>query len=125
MLLDHLGVPYRDAPGEAEAECVRMQQNNIVDAVWSQDSDMLVLSATLLFTPHIMDKSTEKDTVKVYGSEVIRGKYGLDREGLVLFMVMAGGDYTKGLPKFGIGKFFLSHKIFHCGNHCVRSTRKA
>lgn len=33
LMFDHLSVPYHRAPGEAEAECARLQQLGIVDAV--------------------------------------------------------------------------------------------
>jgi Holliday junction resolvase YEN1 len=42
QLLDHLKVPRHHAPAEAEAECARMQQLGIVDAVWSDDGDTLM-----------------------------------------------------------------------------------
>ncbi|KAF2218635.1 PIN domain-like protein, partial [Elsinoe ampelina] len=34
-MLDHFGVQFIVAPGEAEAECARLQRLGIVDAVWS------------------------------------------------------------------------------------------
>lgn len=41
--LDALRVPHHRAPGEAEAECAKLQQEEIVDAVWSEDGDTLML----------------------------------------------------------------------------------
>jgi len=38
-MLRCFGIPYHEAPGEAEAECARLQILGLVDAVWSQDSD--------------------------------------------------------------------------------------
>ena len=43
--LDALKVPHHRAPGEAEAECAKLQQEGIVDAVWSEDGDTLILYA--------------------------------------------------------------------------------
>lgn len=34
-LFRQLKVPYHEAPGEAEAECARLQALGVVDAVWS------------------------------------------------------------------------------------------
>ncbi|KAF2091399.1 PIN domain-like protein, partial [Saccharata proteae CBS 121410] len=48
QLLTHLGVPFHTAPAEAEAECASLQQEGVVDAVWSEDSDSLMFGATLL-----------------------------------------------------------------------------
>jgi Holliday junction resolvase YEN1 len=34
MMLDELCMPWHTAPGEIEAECVRLQKLGLVDAVW-------------------------------------------------------------------------------------------
>lgn len=46
-LLLNFGIPYIDAPGEAEAECCHLQSLGLVDAVWSQDSDCLMFGCSL------------------------------------------------------------------------------
>lgn len=46
-VLTCLGIPYHEAPGEAEAECAHLQILGIVDAVWSQDPDCLMFGCTL------------------------------------------------------------------------------
>ncbi|USP82050.1 hypothetical protein yc1106_09324 [Curvularia clavata] len=115
-LLKYLGVPYHEAPGEAEAECARLQVLGLVDAVWSQDSDSLMFGCTLWLHDHriakdkaIKDRS--KDNTKKNGKYAclvraadLREKYKLDREGFVLFAMLVGGDYdTTGLPRCGPG----------------------
>ncbi|KAK8246597.1 hypothetical protein HDK90DRAFT_15316 [Phyllosticta capitalensis] len=101
-LLDRLRVPHHRAPGEAEAECARLQQMGIVDAVWSEDSDTLMFGCTLLFRTHKVDKDgnrkgqkKDESRVRVYRAQEILDKYQLDREGMVLFAMMAGGDYNR------------------------------
>lgn len=47
-LLRSFGIPYHEAPGEAEAECARLQQLGVVDAVFSQDSDTLMFGCNFL-----------------------------------------------------------------------------
>ncbi|KAK8225709.1 hypothetical protein HDK77DRAFT_137125 [Phyllosticta capitalensis] len=101
-LLDRLGVPHHRAPGEAEAECARLQQLGIVDAVWSEDSDTLMFGCNLLFRTHRIPKGGNKkgekkdpSRVRVYRAQDILDKYQLDREGMVLFAMMAGGDYNR------------------------------
>ena len=42
-VLDALQTPHHEAPAEAEAECARLQQLGVVDAVFSQESDSLSL----------------------------------------------------------------------------------
>ncbi|PSN65968.1 PIN domain-like protein [Corynespora cassiicola Philippines] len=113
-MLRHFRIPYHEAPGESEAECARLQQLGIVDAVWSQDSDTLMFGCSLLIRDDRVSKqkgSTDrsKENTKKSGTSVrvirradIVRQHGFDREGLVLFAMLCGGDYdTKGLEKCG------------------------
>lgn len=100
-----LGIPYQEAPGEAEAQCARLQKLGIVDAVWSQDSDCLMFGCSLWIHDQRvandasnMDRgkgNTTKDRsyVRVVRAKDMQDKLSLDREGLVLFAMLAGGDY--------------------------------
>ncbi|KAF5846475.1 hypothetical protein GGP41_003853 [Bipolaris sorokiniana] len=134
-LLKYLGVPYHEAPGEAEAECARMQILDIVDAVWSQDSDCLMFGCTLWFHDHRVAKNEgatdrSKENTKKNGkyASVVRAidmkeRYNLDREGLVLFAMLVGGDYDQqGLPQCGPGialqvvKEGLGRSLCECRN---------
>ncbi|KAI4932968.1 hypothetical protein J4E85_003371 [Alternaria conjuncta] len=113
-MLQYFGIPYHEAPGEAEAECARLQILGMVDAVWSQDSDCLMFGCTLWLRDHRVAKEKgttdrSKENTKKNGkyASVVRAhdlkeRYGLDREGLVLFAMLVGGDYdVKGLPQCG------------------------
>jgi Holliday junction resolvase YEN1 len=101
-LLQHLKVPHHDAPGEAEAECARLQALGVVDAVWSDDSDTLMFGCGTLIRQHKTGNARVKDHIRVYQAKAIQDKYDLDADGLVLFAVIAGGDYnTEGLPGCG------------------------
>ena len=98
-----LHVPYHQAPGEAEAECARLQQLGIVDAVWSDDGDCLMFGCTTLVKAH-RDKSGKKDWERIclYKAETLLPRFDFDTDSLVMFAVVAGGDYDdKGLPGCG------------------------
>ena len=47
-MLEAFRIPYHEEPGEAEAECVRLQMLGVVDAVFSQDSDSLMFGCDFL-----------------------------------------------------------------------------
>jgi Holliday junction resolvase YEN1 len=105
--MEHLGIPWHKAPGEAEAECAELQKLGVADAVWTDDGDALMFGCTTLirfFRKPNGKKDLEK--VRVYKSKRIVKQYrGLDREGLVLLAVLSGGDYNKaGLPGCGTDK---------------------
>ena len=102
QLLDKLKVPYHLAPGEAEAECARMQVLGIVDAVWSDDEDSMMFGCGTLIRQHKEAGKIVKDYIRVYNADSILRKHDLDSESLVMFAVLAGGDYnTEGLRGSG------------------------
>ena len=116
QMLTCFGIPYQEAPGEAEAECARLQKLGIVDAVWSQDSDCLMFGCTLWIHDDRVprekgnyDRSKENTkknakTVRVVRASEMEEKLGLSSDALVLFAMLVGGDYdTVGLRGCGAG----------------------
>ncbi|KAI1780929.1 PIN domain-like protein [Hypoxylon cercidicola] len=102
-VLDHLGVPRHQAPGEAEAECARLQELGVVDAVWSDDSDTLMFGSTVLVQFHKPEGHDFKseDSVLVYTADSLLSRSNLTREGLLMYAILVGCDYTAGLLNFG------------------------
>lgn len=105
-MFDRLHVPYHEAPGEAEAECARMQQLGVVDAVWSDDGDCLMFGCTTLIKAHGNAAGEKKwDRIQVYQAEKVLPPLDFDADSLVMFAVVAGGDYDeKGLVGCGTQK---------------------
>ncbi|THY72605.1 hypothetical protein D6C87_02468 [Aureobasidium pullulans] len=102
--LDHLKIPHHRAPAEAEAECARLNELGIVDAVWTDDGDALMFGAKVLIKEHREGKTAKKsdNLVRIYRADVIEQKHRINRQGLILFALLSGGDYdTKGLPGCG------------------------
>jgi len=103
-MLDHMGVTWHKAPGEAEAECVELETLGIVECVWTEDADALMFGAKAVLRFQYTTKGIKDNyNIRVYRSEDILAKFrGFDREGLVLFAVICGGDYdTVGLRDAG------------------------
>jgi Holliday junction resolvase YEN1 len=132
-MLRCFGIPYHEAPGEAEAECARLQVLGVVDAVWSQDSDCIMFGCNLWIhddrvakekgnTNRAKDKTKKNaKTVLVVRSRSLEEQCGLDREGLVLFAMLVGGDYqASGLRGCGVAaamhaiKAGLGHDLCSC-----------
>ncbi|KAE8380991.1 hypothetical protein BDV26DRAFT_289892 [Aspergillus bertholletiae] len=107
ILVDLFRFPRHDAPGEAEAECARLQKAGIVDAVMSNDVDALMFGSTLT----IMNFSKESGSGTSAATHVTCYEVGnlnssscsrLDRAGMILFAMLSGGDYLpSGVPKCG------------------------
>ncbi|KAF7903340.1 uncharacterized protein EAF01_006389 [Botrytis porri] len=111
-----LGVKWHEAPGEAEAECAALQSRGVVDAVWTDDADAFMFGCTCLIRFCYVKPKERKtgknqdrvnnleekkrhidlDNIMVYRADKIQVEFpGLTREGLVLFAVLQGGDYSK------------------------------
>ncbi|TGO68157.1 hypothetical protein BOTNAR_0029g00250 [Botryotinia narcissicola] len=126
--LKFLGVKWHEAPGEAEAECAVLQRRGMVDCVWTEDGDALMFGCRVLMRFCYSDEEEEngekkekgkggggwtakrsgmKDLGKVvlYRASVIESKHpGFDRGGWLLFVLLRGGDYGKGLHGCGVWK---------------------
>jgi Holliday junction resolvase YEN1 len=103
--LDMLKIPHHRAPAEAEAECAHLNQLGIVDAVWTDDSDAFMFGAKVVIKEQreAGSKAKKSDSMLcIYRAEDIQRKHRIDRQGLVLFALLSGGDYdTKGLVGCG------------------------
>jgi hypothetical protein len=113
QMLDVLSIPHCQAPSEAEAECARLQSEGIVDAVWSEDSDILMFGSTFIIRnyrdpngpKHKNGKLKRSSThVRVHRAEVIKRELGLDKKDFLLAAILAGNDYDdhKGLKNCGL-----------------------
>ncbi|KAF7182761.1 hypothetical protein CNMCM7691_002422 [Aspergillus felis] len=108
VLIDLFKFPRHDAPGEAEAECARLQRAGVVDAVMSNDVDALMFGSTLT----VMNFSKESGSgtsaathitcYRMCGDSYHPSNVPLDRAGMILFAMLSGGDYLpSGVPKCG------------------------
>ncbi|THU93513.1 PIN domain-like protein [Dendrothele bispora CBS 962.96] len=95
------GYHVHKAPGEAEAELAHMNAAGLIDAVLTDDSDALLFGARLIIrSPHI---KRDPDSVATYHANDIAqdANTPLMHGGMILFAVLRGGDYSKGLNKCG------------------------
>ena len=101
--------PTHDAPGEAEAECARLQSAGVVDAVMSNDVDALMFGSTWTVmnfsreggrasaASHVTSYQMATDLDHLFPPNA-----ELDRPGMILFALLSGGDYLpSGVPKCG------------------------
>ncbi|KAF9893139.1 hypothetical protein FE257_012550 [Aspergillus nanangensis] len=104
-LVDLFKFPRHDAPGEAEAECARLQQAGVVDCVMSNDVDALMFGSSLTIMNFSKEggsgPATHVTCYKMDGLEQ-SSKEKVDRAGMILFAILSGGDYLpSGVPKCG------------------------
>ncbi|OJJ44333.1 hypothetical protein ASPZODRAFT_774269 [Penicilliopsis zonata CBS 506.65] len=99
--------PIHDAPGEAEAECARLQRAGVVDAVMSNDVDALMFGSSwtvMNFSKEPGSGTTAATHLDCYRIGGLGGPPNVpfDRAGMILFAMLSGGDYLPtGVPKCG------------------------
>ncbi|GAA6027996.1 hypothetical protein JCM8097_001821 [Rhodosporidiobolus ruineniae] len=96
-LLILFGIPYIDAPGEAEAECAALQARQLVDGIVTDDSDVFLFGGSRIYR----NMFNEKKYVECYLLQDLEREVGLDRDKLVRLAYLLGSDYTEGLPGIG------------------------
>ncbi|KAA8495842.1 DNA repair protein UVH3 [Porphyridium purpureum] len=97
-LLKLFGLPYLEAPFEAEAQCAWLNAEGLVDAVITEDSDAFVFGAKVVCR-NIFDQNKY---VEMYEADAICDELGLDQARLVRLALLLGSDYTEGVRGIGI-----------------------
>lgn len=97
-LLQLFGVPYVEAPAEAEAQCVMLEALGLVDGIVTEDSDAFVFGGKRIYK-NIFD---DQRYVEVYDSRDAEKEMNLTRDGIVGLAMLLGGDYTEGIKGVGI-----------------------
>ncbi|RYP81498.1 hypothetical protein DL770_005880 [Monosporascus sp. CRB-9-2] len=100
QILDLLGIPWYIAPGEAEAECARLEEAGTVDAVLTKDGDAFVFGSNTILQR--LDAENKVATVRRFRMRDLRDAHPpLRQQDLFLLALMAGGDYHDGIPGCG------------------------
>ena len=96
-LLALFGIPYVDAPQEAEAECAALLQQHLVDGIVTDDSDVFLFGGARVYR----NMFNNNQTVECYLLSDLERELGLDRAKLVDLAYLLGGDYAEGVPGVG------------------------
>lgn len=102
-VLECLGLPCINAPGEAEAYCAWLDKNGLVDGVLTSDSDALLYGARTVYKDLEAQNKFEY-AADLYEMSVIEERLGMTRETLVAMAMLVGCDYDKGIKDIGIEK---------------------
>lgn len=98
QLLQLFGIPYVEAPAEAEAQCAALEELGLVDGVVTEDSDVFIFGAKTVYK-NIFD---EMKYVEVYLAADAEREMALGRNHLIAMAMLLGGDYTEGVKGVGI-----------------------
>jgi flap endonuclease-1 len=109
MLLEYLGIPVVQAPGEGEAQASFMAQHNKVWAVGSQDFDSILFGAPRLIRNITVSGRRKLPRQNRYVTvepeeielEKVLGVLDLTRDQLVDIGILIGTDYNDGIKGIG------------------------
>jgi 5'-3' exonuclease len=102
QLFTILDVPFYDAPLEAETMCADICKRGLVDAVMSEDTDVLAYGAPIFLSKvnFIKGKATRIVNAQMLEALELTSPEFLD------FCIMCGTDYNKNIPRIGPEKSY-------------------
>ncbi|KAJ6667375.1 hypothetical protein lerEdw1_016496 [Lerista edwardsae] len=96
-LLRLFGIPYIEAPMEAEAQCAVLDLTDQTSGTITDDSDIWLFGAR-----HVYKNFFSQDKyVEYYQYVDFQNQLGLDRSKLINLAYLLGSDYTEGIPNVG------------------------
>ena len=98
LLLRLFGVPYIEAPAEAEAQCAALEQLGLVDGIVTEDSDVFCFGGKRVYK-NIFD---DRLYAEAYVSEDAEREMSIGRNAMVALAMLLGSDYTEGVKGVGI-----------------------
>jgi flap endonuclease-1 len=104
-LLSLMGVPYVDAPGEAEATCAALARYGLVYGAGTEDMDALPFGAPRLIRNLTVSASKEAPIVEIDLAKVLEGLQ-LSMDEFIEMCVLFGCDYTNSIRGIGPQKAF-------------------
>lgn len=108
VLFGILKVPFYTAPWEAEKMCSKLCIDGKVDAVLSEDTDVMAYAAPVFLTKFDSSKDT---CVRIQNNALMEG-LELDAKQLLDLCIMCGTDYNPNIPRVG-SKTAYKHILKH------------
>jgi len=99
-LLDILGIPVVESPGEAEQTCAYLQRTGLCDYCVTDDSDAFPFGGMRVI--RLSNKTThKKDHVEVFCLDKILTILGLSYSSFVDMCILSGCDFCGTIPRVG------------------------
>ncbi|NXN23949.1 ERCC5 protein, partial [Nycticryphes semicollaris] len=96
-LLRLFGIPYIEAPMEAEAQCAVLDLTDQTSGTITDDSDVWLFGARHVYKNFF----SQNKYVEYYQCVDFQNQLGLDRSKLINLAYLLGSDYTEGIPNVG------------------------
>ncbi|KAF7168262.1 hypothetical protein CNMCM5623_001305 [Aspergillus felis] len=99
-LLKLMGIPYIDAPTEAEAQCAVLARAGKVYAAASEDMDTLCFETPILLRHLTFSEQRKEPIQEIHLNRTLEG-LGMDRQQFIDLCILLGCDYLEPIPKVG------------------------
>ncbi|KAF3175351.1 Elongation of fatty acids protein 2 [Orbilia oligospora] len=99
-LLKLMGIPYLDAPCEAEAQCAILAKSGKVYAAASEDMDTLCFETPILLR-HLTFSEQRKQPIQEIHLDRVMAGLDMTREQFIDLCILLGCDYCDTIPKVG------------------------
>ncbi|RDW86132.1 multifunctional nuclease RAD27 [Aspergillus mulundensis] len=99
-LLKLMGIPYIDAPTEAEAQCAVLARAGKVYAAASEDMDTLCFESPILLRHLTFSEQRKEPIQEIHLSRALEG-LDMDRNQFIDLCILLGCDYLEPIPKVG------------------------
>uniref|UniRef100_A0ABD2WN63 Flap endonuclease 1 n=1 Tax=Trichogramma kaykai TaxID=54128 RepID=A0ABD2WN63_9HYME len=100
QLLKLMGIPYIDAPCEAEAQCAAMVKSGKVYATATEDMDALTFGSNVLLRRLTFSEARKMPIQEIQYDKVLHGLQ-LNKEEFIDLCIMLGCDYTSSIKGVG------------------------
>ncbi|KAF9975096.1 Elongation of fatty acids protein 2 [Actinomortierella ambigua] len=99
-LLKLMGIPYIDAPCEAEAQCAALAKAGLVYAAGSEDMDTLTFGSPILLRHLTFSEAKKMPISEINLSKTLEG-LGFTREQFIDLCILLGCDYCDSIKNIG------------------------
>lgn len=100
VLLKHMGIPYVDAPCEAEAQCAELVKGGKVYAAGTEDMDALTFGTNILLR-HLTFSEARKMPIKEFHLANVLEGFEMDQDMFVDLCILLGCDYVDKIRGIG------------------------
>ncbi|KAJ5910196.1 hypothetical protein N7504_004839 [Penicillium tannophilum] len=100
QLLKLMGIPYIDAPTEAEAQCATLARAGKVYAAASEDMDTLCFESPILLRHLTFSEQRKEPIQEIHLDRALEGLQ-MDRSQFIDLCILLGCDYLEPIPKVG------------------------
>jgi len=100
QLLELMGIPYLDAPCEAESQCAELVKGGKVYAMASEDMDSLTFGANILLR-HLTFSEARKMPIQEFHFDKVLSELEFTKEQFIDLCILLGCDYCESIKGIG------------------------